>query len=429
MFFRMILFISLFFALPVTAATVTVDAGGDPNEVLYFRDFRGTNSVGLAMGDRLVLGFVDVQPAIGTTITARYATGDEVALAPTPSPENPNAFTGSVPYNSAFTGSWSFSLQNGPDETTVTVPAIGDVPQMGRTTDLLMFPDGLEPRFEWTNPAGAEAVQITVLDLGERQGPSGFAERIAVFQLPPEATSFEMPAGILQPEKLYSLEIAADLTWQGGLNPSGSSRDGAIASRSRTFFDFPSGNLPDVDGLYLPTVDTTGDTPVFNFDNAVVAGVLAFYDPVFAVGYEYQIGFGDPRFASVLLPDIGTGSYDLFLHDGSDFYFEGILDPGVQYTFDGDGVDRFRILGIDVMLGLDPGDPTAFVTGLSFTDDGRFTGTMTPIVAPIPLPAGWALVLGAFALLVGAGRKTGRPENSLSAGHKGRSIASHGTSR
>ena len=55
-----------------------------------------------------------------------------------------------------------------------------------------------------------------------------------------------------------------------------------------------------------------------------------------------------------------------------------ILTAGVEYAFAAGGVDRFRILGIEALAALDPNDAVAFVTGLTFTDDGRFTGTMTP---------------------------------------------------
>jgi PEP-CTERM motif len=46
----------------------------------------------------------------------------------------------------------------------------------------------------------------------------------------------------------------------------------------------------------------------------------------------------------------------------------------------------FRVLGIETSAGLDPNDPTAFVTGLSFTGAGQFTGTMTPFTAEAPAP-------------------------------------------
>ena len=56
------------------------------------------------------------------------------------------------------------------------------------------------------------------------------------------------------------------------------------------------------------------------------------------------------------------------------------------------GVNSFRVLGIETSAGLDPFDPTAFVTGLSFVAMGAFTGTMTPITQFVPAPATWLLL-------------------------------------
>jgi hypothetical protein len=63
------------------------------------------------------------------------------------------------------------------------------------------------------------------------------------------------------------------------------------------------------------------------------------------------------------------------------------------------GVDRFRILGIEMSAGLDPGNVTAFITGLTFVSEGSFTGTMTPLTAQVPEPSVLALLgLGLIAL-------------------------------
>jgi PEP-CTERM motif len=56
------------------------------------------------------------------------------------------------------------------------------------------------------------------------------------------------------------------------------------------------------------------------------------------------------------------------------------------------GVSEFEVFGIDPGLGLDPENPTAFITGLTFESAGNFTGTMTPITANVPEPASLTLV-------------------------------------
>jgi hypothetical protein len=107
-----------------------------------------------------------------------------------------------------------------------------------------------------------------------------------------------------------------------------------------------------------------------------------FIDPPLAVGYAYQVE-GGPNFASVYIPAPLPNGDETFqvefngqtaaLRAGEAFDFTTVV-PG--------GVSAFRITGIDTTEALDPANPTAFVTGLSFATDASadYTVTMIPIV-------------------------------------------------
>ncbi len=130
--------------------------------------------------------------------------------------------------------------------------------------------------------------------------------------------------------------------------------------------------------VVLPTASVHG---AFVFDVAVIPNAPVFLGPAIAVGYRYAVGTGDPLFASVTLP-IGTGDsmYTLIvsgialtLSGGQRFDFAANGFPG--------GVAAFEVLGIEPAAQLDPTNPTAFVTEVTFGagGDGRFTGSMVPM--------------------------------------------------
>jgi hypothetical protein len=264
---------------------------------------------------------------------------------------------------------------------------------------------GTTPTITWTLPAGytPDGIRIQIYDLS-RIRENGVADIIHNDTVSATATSYTFPSLLETGIPLVMggnyvinfqlIETRGDVVFTGS--------NAQIISRSSSFFNFTplDGSAPPI--VFLPTVTAAG---VFQFsvDN-VGPDSITFIDPIVAIGYDYQIGAGDPNFASVLLPTgIGDGQYDLFLFDLGigDYVDTGIdLTGGVQFFFDEGGVDRFRILGIEMSAGLDPGNVTAFITGLTFVSEGSFTGTMTPLTAQVvPEPSVLALLgLGLIAL-------------------------------
>lgn len=173
-----------------------------------------------------------------------------------------------------------------------------------------------------------------------------------------------------------------------------------VAYTTSPFPEYINAPLPGDENNPLLPNPATDQNPNFEFDFSYLnLDDIIYLDPEVAIGYDYLVGSG-PNMKSVILPtDIGDADnlFDLYLFDESlgEYIFSATLTGGVEYAFANGGVDKFRILGIDVDAMIDPTDPTAFVTGLSFTDTGSINLTQSPIseFVDVPVPGTLALVL------------------------------------
>ncbi|MDO6840272.1 nidogen-like domain-containing protein [Paraglaciecola chathamensis] len=169
-------------------------------------------------------------------------------------------------------------------------------------------------------------------------------------------------------------------------------------------FAIRDGQLPGdtAENPILPVINP--ETPTdYNFEFVIIEPETPiFIDPDVAVGYDYIVNSG-PNITSVMLPTgFGDDVYDLWLWDAAlmDWFDTGEdLLGGVTYDFD-TAVDRFRILGIEASEMVDPTDPNAFVTALTFDAAGVINMNQNAITEfvddaqAVSAPAG----LGIFAL-------------------------------
>jgi hypothetical protein len=382
----------------------------------HYLDNRSANSVNITPGLFQTFGATSVTPNgnFGTTGQATQD-GQTFALNFTPFDTLPNHFVRARPANTAPDGAWTLNFFNAGDTATATTPTIFGASPIGFATGMSISGVGNAPAFSWTAPTTPfDTQRVIVRDTTDLRGTggvggNGVANVIYSQDIGPSATSFQVNP--LDPNftqqlafgRLYTFELnVRDLR-----NNAGGTGLHNTLSQSRTFFDFmllPTGAPAQV---YLPLTNTTNPlAPVFEFQNIpVVAGQQVFLDPLVAIGYDFMIGAGNPNFASVVLPTgIGDNLYQLYLWNAATSTYEiaTTLTGGVSYLFGDNGVDRFRILGIEVSAGLDPFNSLAFIAGLTFTGTGTFSGTMTPItefVAETPLPAALPLFVTGLGMI------------------------------
>lgn len=381
-------------ALPAWALPVVV------NDPYHYLVNNSTNTLGIAPGLRQLVGAQTVVPNGGAGTTA-------VAVQNGVTRELP--WFGTTTFNDEFSlgmaadpalyGAWTLHFRNGSNETTVQTPSITATSPMPFVRSAHL--DGR--RVSWTLPDDnrIDAVRINVRDHGGNLAGTG-SDVVYNRTFARGTTSVLLPATLnnglpLDGTHRYTVEISLiDSTTNLA-----TFQQAQILNRSRLYVDFTPTTRP----VYLPVVDPgpQGLWPVFHFDIAsVLAGATYSLDPAVATGYDYAIGAGNPNFRSVLLPaGVGDNLYTVFA-GGHRFDVAG----GVLLDFGSAGVSSFSVRGIEASAALNPFDATAFVTDVSFTAAGEFTGTMTPVPEA---PTSVLMLAGLPWLVRRARRRSGRP--------------------
>lgn len=370
---------------------------------------RNINSLGATPGQFLRIGAISVTPNgdAGTTGVGSIVLPDGTTATRSinfaPSPLNPNFFQRNMSDSPTLRGTWNLAFTNGSDTASRAVSISPTATQAPFVNSITLSGTSLNPTFSWTPPAGAtvNAYRINIYDRALRVGNN--SGQVANVDVPPSVTShtvtardFSVRGYEFKPGTNYTIEISLIQTKDG----TGNSNNTNLQAIARSYADFTpnTGGGPPVN---LPVVLENGS---YKFDIAVVPGVTYYLDPEVAVGYDFAIGEGDPNFATLDLPEsIGDGLFDIygFDADGAPLLFVHGWNGRDVYDFGPGGVSRFRVTGIETSAGLDPANPLAFVTGVSFTGPGTFTGTQTPITVTIDngtVPEPSSLALAALGL-------------------------------
>lgn len=386
-----------------------------------FIDNRSANDINLNPGLFDTFG-ARVTPSDNSTITAQSTVGTAtqgprtVILSYEPFTTDPFHYVRSIQPPTLPTGQWDLSFNNNGDTATGTTPNLSGGSVIPFVSAMNISGSGAQPKFNWLLPAGTiDSQQMVIRDLGSLVGTGGIggagvANIVYSQSLNANSTTFTLDQTAFGLNLDLTHRYSVELDLRQLRNPTGGTGLHNTISQSRSFFDFTlsTGTLPNV---YLPTVNTSNPSQtVYQFSNITAqTNIPTFIDPLLAIGYDYQIGLGDPNFASVLLPTgIGDNKFQLYLWDGSQWVFNTDLTGGQTFDFATGGVDRFRILGIETSAALDPANGLAFVTGLTWTAAGTFSGTMTPItfdVAATPLPGTLPLLASAMGALGLLGRR------------------------
>jgi hypothetical protein len=380
-------------AQPICSPSNTLCVGS--GSINMFRDSRGANDLGFTPGERFQFGANVVGGSLGTTLGAIYhpPSGFTVSQnACDPLAVNPNFCSRSSGFSlDRLAEPWTLIFQKDGAELRVSAP-----PLLGVNSDAIMQPvpfpvdvtitgsGTTTPTISWTVPDAfvPDGFRVNIYDR-VHLGPTGEPDLIHSKELANTATSYTLPP-VFEDSGLSVVNgglytIGFQLVETRNHVPFVSNAN--ILRRSNSFFSFSL--LPDSAPPHVAL--PTSIDGVYNFKITQVGpDSVTFIDPPVAIGYDYATGTGDPNFKTVRLPNAGDNLFDLYIWNGSSYDFHATVGSNVDFDFlipGGAGVNRFRVLGIEPAAGLDPGNATAFITGLKFVSTGQFTGTMAPIVS------------------------------------------------
>ncbi|SEK80135.1 nidogen-like domain-containing protein [Nitrosovibrio tenuis] len=172
-----------------------------------------------------------------------------------------------------------------------------------------------------------------------------------------------------------------------------------------------NGKISDGSSADAPLLPNIVQADGWHFNFNIQLHQTIFIDPLVATGYDFVVNSG-PNIESALFPVLAadTDGYDIYGFDNSNNTYDislGHVHGGDVFSFGAAGVSRFELRDIDIGAGLDPSNTQAFVTGLTFVTAGDVSMTQTPltVMAPIPEPETYALLLAGLGLISAVARR------------------------
>lgn len=281
----------------------------------------------------------------GTTavgVTTNLLTGQTVTRSITfaGNTATPNMFNRYVVDDPNLHGGWQLRFTNGSDTTVRNLSFAPGATQIPFASSVTVSGSSLNPTFSWAAPAATtiNGYRVNIYDKN-RTNAAGNEDLVYTLNLQPNTTNFTIPDQLagglsLTQGHQYTLEILSMQT-RDGLSTNLTNSN--IASASRIYSDFSP--LPN--GSPAVNLPVTLDNGSYQFNLAVQAAQTYYLDPQIAIGYLFQIGSGDPNFASVTLPTLQSDPFTLhYLFGGNTFDIS--LLGGIEYFFPLGGVDAFR---------------------------------------------------------------------------------------
>ena len=181
--------------------------------------------------------------------------------------------------------------------------------------------------------------------------------------------------------------------WDNQGNDTGSPNNPIMPDVNCSELNNTLGNLSGLTNTWNQTECENGTG--FWFDVTVNGTNVTWYDPIYAVGYDYEIVSG-PNVGSIIVPPgYGDNKFDLYLWQNGEFVLvQSDLDATVQYWFtdeggissspvDNEGVRKFSIRGLELSAKLNPDDTNAFVTGMAFVQNPNEQASLVLRMTPI----------------------------------------------